>query len=286
MRIAGFGSIVVLAGALAASSGVAAAQTAIAPQQTVEQAQVAGTSQGAQAEATPEFEVATIKPSDPAACCARTWSRNGRRFATTNTYLQWLIQWAYGLQAKQIVGGPAWMEQDRFDIAGEIEGTKIPTDPEWRIAVQKLLADRFQLQFHHESRVMSAYALSVTRGGPKLTKSDPEKDREPMLAFNGGVGTTMNGYGRDVTIGAYFADVQRLVLDRPVIDRTSITGTYNILLTFTREDPEALGMMQLPDNAAPNLITALSEQLGLKLEGVKAPVDVLVIDHVEKPSDN
>ena len=127
MRIAGYRIMAVLAGALAAPCAMAVAQSAVAPQQPVEQAQAAGASQGVTAETTPEFEVATIKPSDPAACCGRTWSRNGRRFATTNTYLQWLIQWAYGLQAKQIVGGPAWMEQDRFDIAGEIEGTKIPT---------------------------------------------------------------------------------------------------------------------------------------------------------------
>ena len=286
MRIAGFGSIVVLVGALVASCGVAVAQSAIPPQQAGEKAQVAGTSQGTQAEAAPEFEVATIKPSDPDACCARTWGRNGRHFVTTNTYLQWLIQWAYGLQAKQIVGGPAWMGQERFDIAGEMEGTQIPTDPKWRIAVQKLLADRFQLQFHHESREMSAYALSVTRGGAKLTKSDPEKDTAPILGFSGGVGQTMRGSGRDVTLHEFIGEVQRLVLDRPVVDRTGITGTFNIDLTFTREDPNSLGMMQLPDNAAPNLITALSEQLGLKLEGVTAPVDVLVIDHVEKPSDN
>ena len=120
MRIAGFGSIVVLLGALAATCGVAAAQTAITPQQAAGRAQVARTSQETPADASPEFEVATIKPSDPDACCARTWGRNGRHFATTNTYLMWLIQWAYGLQAKQIVGGPAWMGQDRFDIAGEI----------------------------------------------------------------------------------------------------------------------------------------------------------------------
>jgi uncharacterized protein (TIGR03435 family) len=87
-----------------------------------------------------------------------------------------------------------------------------------------------------------------------------------------------------VTLRQYFGEVQRLVLDRPVVDRTGLTGTYNIQIQFTREDAGSLGMMQLPDNAAPNLFTALDEQLGLKLEGVKAPVDVLVIDKAEKPS--
>jgi len=234
----------------------------------------------------PQFEVATIKPSDPANCCGRTWSRQGRRLSTNNTYLKWLILWAYGIQDKQVVGGPAWMDVDRFDVNGEIEGTKVPTDPEWRVVMQKLLADRFQLQFHHETREMSAYALTIAKGGPKLTKSDPEKDRETFLSFNGGVGQTMGGYGQDVTLRQYFGEMQRLVLDRPVVDRTGLTGTYNIQIRFTREDAGSLGMMQLPDNAEPNIFTALGEQLGLKLEGVKAPVDVLVIDHVEKPSAN
>ena len=268
---------------LATGWGVAEAQSAYETKPTAQQATVTSdTAQTVSAE--PQFEVATIKPSDPAACCARTWGRQGRRLETHNTYLQWLVMWAYGLQAKQIVGGPAWMDVDRFDITGEIEGTKVPTDPEWRAAVRKLLADRFQLQFHHETREMSAYALTIARGGPRLTKSDPEKDVEPTMGFGGGVGQTMYGGGRDVTLRQFFGEVQRLVLNRPVVDRTGLTGTYNIQLQFTREGEDSLGMTQLPDNAAPNLITALDEQLGLKLEGVKAPVDVLVIDKAEKPS--
>jgi uncharacterized protein (TIGR03435 family) len=109
----------------------------------------------------PAFEVATIKPSDPAACCARTWNRNGRHFGTNNTNLRWLIRWAYGLNDKQIVGGPAWMDEDRFDVSGEIEGTGTPTDREWRVAVQNLLTERFQLQFHHEIREMPAYVCRL-----------------------------------------------------------------------------------------------------------------------------
>jgi uncharacterized protein (TIGR03435 family) len=96
----------------------------------------------------------------------------------------------------------------------------------------------------------------------------------------------MHGSGQDVTLHDFIGEVQRIALDRPVVDRTGLTGTFDIKLEFTREEPGALGMMELPDNAAPNLITALQEQLGLKLEGMKAPVDILVIDRAEKPSDN
>jgi uncharacterized protein (TIGR03435 family) len=231
--------------------------------------------------ASPQFEVATIKPSNPANCCARWWQGHGRRLASHNTSLRWLIRMAYGLNDRQIVGGPAWMDDLRFDVSGEIEGTRIPTDREWRVAVQKLLADRFQLRFHHGSREMSAYALVTAKGGPKLDRDDQFKS---LLIFNGDVGQTMRGYGRNVTLEEFIGEVQRLVLDRPVVDRTGITGTFDLNLVFTREDPNSPDMVELPDNAAPNLTNALQQQLGLKLEKVKAPVDVLVIDKAEKPS--
>jgi uncharacterized protein (TIGR03435 family) len=269
MRMAGWG----WAGRLAVAS-VVACGAAIA--QTTEQ----GTA------APPQFEVATVKPSDPANCCARTWNRDARRFFTQNTSLKWLIRWAYGLNDKQIVGGPAWLDVDRFDVTGQIEGAKSPTDPEWRVAMQKLLADRFQLQFHHDSRDMPAFVLTVVRGGEKLTKSDPEKDKEPVISIGGNVGQTMHAFARDVTLAVFLGDLQRIALDRPVVDRTGLTGTFDIDLNFTREEPEGLGMTELPDNAAPNLIMALQQQLGLKLERVKAPVGVLVIDRAEPPSAN
>jgi len=232
----------------------------------------------------PEFEVATIKPSDPAACCARTFGQNGRRFSTTNTNLKWMLQWAYSLHPKQIVGGPAWIDDDRFNITGVIEGTEPPTDRQWRVAVQKLLMDRFRIQLHHESREMSAYALVVARGGAKLKKSDGKYPTR--TGFGGAIGQTMFGSGQNVTIPQFFGEVQRLAVDRPIVDQTGLTGTFDITLQFTREDIGSLGMTQLPDNAAPNLFDALQEQLGLKLEGMKAPVDVMVIDHAEKPSED
>jgi uncharacterized protein (TIGR03435 family) len=185
-----------------------------------------------------------------------------------------------------VVGGPAWIDQDRFDIVGEIDGTQTPNDHQWKVAVQKLLMDRFQIQFHHESREMSAYALTIAKGGPKLAKGDGGPDHLQRMGFSGGIGQTMQGTGVDATLGDFIGELQRIVLDRPIVDRTGLTGTFNIQITFTREDQQSLGMGQLPDSAAPNLLEALPQQLGLKLEGVKAPVDVLVIDHAERPSAN
>jgi uncharacterized protein (TIGR03435 family) len=234
----------------------------------------------------PAFEVATIKPSDPDACCARTFGRNGRRFQTTNTNLKYLIQWSWNLQAKQVSGGPPWMDETRYDLVGEMDGTGTPNDHQWKIAVQNLLIDRFQIKLHHEAREMPAFVLTVAKGGSKLTPGDGDTKAHLNMGFSGGVGETMRGRGVNASIGDFVGELQRIVMDRPIVDRTGLTGVYNIQFAFTREDPNSLGMTQLPDNAAPNLITALDEQLGLKLEGVKAPVDVLAIDHVEPPSAN
>jgi uncharacterized protein (TIGR03435 family) len=233
----------------------------------------------------PAFEVATIKPSYPSACCSRTFSRDGRHFATTNTNLRYLIQYAYNLQAKQITGGPAWIDVDRFDVVGVIDGVGEPNDRQWKVALQNLLTDRFHLQLHHDTAEMSAYALTIAKGGPKLTKSDGGSYQR--MGFSGAVGQTMNGMGVNATIADFAGELQRIVLDRPIVDRTGLTGTFSIEFAFTREDPQTLGMgPPLPDNAAPTLFTAIQQQLGLKLEPTKAPVDILVIDHAEKPSAN
>jgi uncharacterized protein (TIGR03435 family) len=266
-------------------SVAAFAQTGPEPQQRVQSAPPAASAQQMPtAETSPEFEVATIKPSDPAACCARTFGQDGRRFSTTNTNLKWMLQWAYSLHPSQIVGGPAWIDEDRFNVTGVIEGTQEPTDRQWRVALQKLLMDRFRIQLHHESREMSAYAVVIARGGSKLKKSDGKYP--PRTGFGGAIGQTMYGGGQNVTIPQFFGEVQRLAVDRPILDHTGLAGTFDIALQFTREDIQSLGMTQLPDNAPPNLFDALQQQLGLKLEGIKAPVDVLVIDHAEKPSED
>lgn len=231
-----------------------------------------------------QFEVATIKPSEPGEF-ARTWGREGRRFQARNMYLKYLIQWAWNLQANQVIGGPDWIDKDRFDIDGEIEGTDSPTDHEWKIAMQRLLHERFQLKIHADTREMSAYILTVAKGGPKLQPGNGDPNVQQM-SFGGAVGQTMFGFGRNASISDFIGELQRIVLSRPVIDRTSLTGRYDIRVHFTREDANATGLTELAPNAAPNLFEALEQQLGLKLERGKGPVNVLVIDSASRPSEN
>jgi uncharacterized protein (TIGR03435 family) len=234
----------------------------------------------------PAFEVATIKPSDPANCCSRGFGYHDRRFSTRNTNLKYLIQWAWNLQAKQVAGGPPWMDSARFDVAGEIDGAGDPNGRQWKIAMQKLLIERFQLKLHHEKRDMPAFALTIAKGGPKLTPGDGNVKVHQSVGFVGAPGQTMHGFGVNASIGDFIGELQRIVMDRPIVDETGLTGVYNIQIEFTREEQGALGMTELPDKAAPNLLAALQQQLGLKLQGTKAPVDVIVIDHAEPPEAN
>jgi len=276
--IAGIGFVLVGAIAIAQNAGV--------PPAAVQEVPTAPAPWSSPNGGEPAFEVATVKPSDPAKCCARNWSMIGRHFATYNMNLKYLIQWAWSLQGKQVVGGPPWIDKARFDINGEIDGDGVPNQNQWKIAVQKLLIERFQLQIHHEKQKMPAFALTIAKGGPKLTPSDPNVKAIQSMGFVGPAGQTMHGYGVNASIGDFIGELQRLTMNRPIVDQTGLTGVYTIRIVFTREEPDALGMTELPDTAAPNLLVALQEQLGLKLKGTTTPVDVIVIDHAEPPAAN
>ncbi len=270
----------------ALASAIAIAQNAGGPQTTTQEVQTPPAPWSSPRGGEPEFEVATIKPSDPAKCCARGWGRDGRRFMTQNMNLRYLIQWAWNLQAKQVTGGPPWIDDARFDIAGEIDGDGAPNDRQWKAAVQKLLIERFHLQLHHEKQEMPAFVLVVAKGGPKLKPGDGNVRLHENMGFVGAPGQTMYGNGVNASIGDFIGELQRIVMNRPIVDETGLTGVYDIHFEFTREEPDALGMTQLSDSAAPNLLEALPQQLGLKLVGTKTAVDVLVIDHAEPPGEN
>jgi uncharacterized protein (TIGR03435 family) len=240
------------------------------------------------ANASPTFEVATIKPSKPDQP-SKAFLIRGRRFRTINTTLCDLISFSYEVHANQIIGAPAWAEADKYDIDAEPDGEGAPNDKQWKGMVQKLIADRFKLAFHRDKKELSVYVLSVAKTGPKLIKSEGDPNGLPSLGFRGRLG--------DLTVhNADMADfaglVQAAVLDRPVVNQTALAGRYDFTLNWTPDDSQFAGMgAKIPPptdsaNAPPNLYTAIQEQIGLKLEATKAPAEVLVIDHVEKPSEN
>jgi uncharacterized protein (TIGR03435 family) len=242
------------------------------------------------ANADPSFEVATIKPSKPGQQ-RKGFGFRGRQFVTMNTNLNDLIAFAYGLHAKQIVGAPDWFGTELYDVAGvpDVEGR--PNLKQMGIMVQKLLTDRFQLKFHHEQKVLSVYAISVAHGGPKMQKSTAGPNDPQGFLFRG-LGDLIV---TNMTMANFATWMQSGVMDRPVVDQTGLTDRYDFLLKWTPDQSQFAQFrgtgVKVPatttdPNAPPGLYTAIQEQIGLKLEATKAPDDVIVIDHVEKPSAN
>jgi uncharacterized protein (TIGR03435 family) len=240
------------------------------------------------ADADPSFEVATVKPSQPDRP-GKLFGVQGSHFGTINTTLTDLITFAYGVQQKQIVGAPSWVDTDKWDIEAQPDVAGAPNKKQVGIMVQKLLADRFQLKFHKDSKELPAYVLTVAKTGNKMTKSDADPNQLPALFFRGlGVLTVQNATMVDFT-----GLMQSAVLDRPVVDQTSLDGKWNFLLKWTPDESQFGGMgikVPAPTDAAadapPPLFTAIQEQIGLKLDAGKAQVPVLVIDKAEKPSAN
>ena len=241
------------------------------------------------ADAKPSFEVVTIKPSVPGRPGKGIGFR-GRHFMAANLNVNDLIGFAYAVQAKQVIGAPAWFDSDLYDIDGvpDIEG--VPSQKQINMMLQGLLADRFKLVFHREKRELSVYAITVAKGGPKITPTQSKPDA-PMAFFFRKLGA--------LTVGnqtmSDFASWMQTVLDKPVVDQTGLKDRYDFTLNWTPDSSQfaqfrSTGATVPPPsddpNAPPSLSTAIQEQLGLRLEPVKAPADVIVIDKVEKPSAN
>ena len=238
-------------------------------------------------DAVPVFEVATIKPSRPGAQ-GRGLTMRGRNVVTINTPVSFLMSFVYGMHPEQIVGGPSWFESDNFDITGQPDIEGVPNEQQIRHMVEKLLADRLKLTFHREKRELSVYALVVGKAGSKLTKNDTNPDGLPGLGFRApGVMFVVNA-----TMTNFAATMQMAVLDRPVVDQTGLAGRYDFNLTWTPDETQFKGMgLRVPPpadnaNAPPGLFTAIQEQTGLKFESTKTPVEVLVVDRIEKPTEN
>jgi bla regulator protein BlaR1 len=208
-----------------------------------------------------------------------------------------LIASAYNLplgRENQILGAPEWVEQEanRYEIQAKIEDSlyaamqkMTPVQQREQVALmeQSLLADRFKLKVHFETREMPVYALVVAKGGAKLT---PAKDSEVSMLSNTredeqGTETT----GKAVTL-EQLAHSVLLFGGRRVVDQTGLKGTYDFTLMWGREQPVASDVGQWDGTDAPLLFTAIQEQLGLKLVLTKGPAEVIVIDHIERPSEN
>jgi bla regulator protein BlaR1 len=231
--------------------------------------------------AQPQFEVATVKPSDPNARGQFRYLPGGTA-VIRGVNLRLLIQQSYDVRDFQILGGPSWIGSDRYDITAKAtaqNGTFSAED--MRLRLQTLLSDRFRLQLHSETREMSRYELVVAKNGPKLKEDAPPT---PAGRMSWGAGFLK---GDQVDIRFMTVWLTRLI-EQPVGDQTGLRSTYDFELRWAPEStPSRRSVEPEPESAAnsngPSIFTAIQEQLGLKLEPRKGPVPILVIDHVEKP---
>jgi uncharacterized protein (TIGR03435 family) len=244
----------------------------------------------AQAPATPQkmsFEVASVKANKSGDASSAINNKAGGRFEAVNARLRSLVLEAYHLQGFQLVNAPDWIGTARFDVMAKAE--KEITYDEARPMLQALLAERFGLVVHKETRDLPIYALVVARAdgklGPQLTKADvdctnPTNRSSAPLPIPCGIGINMPSTGATMNIGSTpiskLAPALSVLVDRTVVDRTTLIGPFNGRLTWSEN--------QAPDATGASLFTALQEQLGLKLEPTHGPVEVLVIDHIEPPT--
>jgi uncharacterized protein (TIGR03435 family) len=243
------------------------------------------------ADADPSLDVATIKPSDPSRQ-GKGFGFRGTHFLTFNTNMNDLIAFAYGLHSKQIIGAPDWFGTQLYDIDGVPDAPGRPNLKQMGIMVQKLLVDRCNLKFHHESRELAVYAIRVAPGGPKMSKTTAAPDDQQQGFGFRGLGDLIV---RNMNMAEFASWMQSGVMDKPVVDQTELKDKYDFTLKWTPDDSQfqqfrgAVNINTPPNtdpNAPPSLYTAVQETLGLKIEATKAPDDVIVIDHVEKPSEN
>lgn len=244
----------------------------------------------------PAFEVATIKPSNPESRGSGFWI-NDDSIELTHLPVKILLQFAYDLSpgsADQIINAPEWIGSTRFDIKAKEDAQlakRISRLPEaeqlatQRQMVQALLAERFQLKVHHETRDLRVVALTVAKGGAKLTESKPDSQsasgsQNTWTGLRSSKGK-IEGRGATIKMLVGMLSPKPEIGGRLVVDETGLTGKYDFELNWSPENP---GAQDESDAAGPSLFAALQEQLGLKVEPRKAPVDCIVIDHVEMPS--
>lgn len=264
--------------------------------------------------AAPAFEVASVKPNKSGDGRVMLGIQPGGRFTATNVPLRMLIRNAYLLQDSQLVGGPDWITSERFDIVAKAEGNPAPTQPGTagpiQLMMRTLLAERFKLTVHQDKRELPIYALVLARSdgrlGPQLRPSTvdcaamfaargrsggpplapPAPGERPICGMRIGPGQMAGG---GFPLSQLTTTLSQFV-QRIVVDRTGLTGNFDLDLTWTPDQmpqgPPPPGAPPLPpiDPNGPSIFTALQEQLGLKLDSQRGPVDVLVIDHVEQPS--
>ena len=249
----------------------------------------------------PDYDVVSVKPNKSDNHMIRI-ANTPDGLSMSGVTLKMLIAQAYGIRQDLISGAPAWVESDHFDFDAKVAGVDVDTykklnRDQKRDMLTAALTERFKLKVHTETKVVPVYELTVARGGPKLKETAPVETKKDDAPGSGASGASSVGTARKTSFsigGGHFqmtgAPISALanqlssVERRSVIDKTGLTGSYDIDLKWTPDDAPPGGGAD--GDTAPSIFTALQEQLGLRLEATKGPVDTLVVDHVELPAEN
>lgn len=285
------------------------------PQPSVSQKPAAPQSASSTTNATaslPRFAVATIKPAAPSDNQMLMFTPDG--MSIHGIPMKMLVREAFGVEDDRILNGPAWLK-NRYDIEAKVDTDDAPKLKNMKMDQRRammlpMLEDRFHLKYHHETRELPMYELVVAKGGLKMKASAPDdpsqpdgppqpgdpasKDDKPRMGRHN---LMMNGRGHLESTGTgipFLVHVLSSQLGRTVVDKTGLTGNYDYTLQWTPDDigtpmggDAGPGKGDVsPDAGGPTLLTALEEQLGLKLESTKGAVDVIVIDRIDLPSEN
>lgn len=231
----------------------------------------------------PSFETASIKMTDLKGGGGHSHEHNDPGMLRASMTLKSFVMRAYNLQPYQVTGGPKWIDSTTYDIVAKLEHPETASAKGFElplyVALQSLLTERFQLKFHRETKDLPALAMTVSKSGFKLKES----------AARTGCGTdSVEGPGRNIKAACVDMETVRRFLarqlDLPVFDRTKIQGRYDFKLQWMPENLRDTGPTDQPP--LPSLFTALEEQLGIKIEAIKAPVEIFVVDSAQRPSEN
>lgn len=242
------------------------------------------------------FEVASIKPSAPSALGEHRVSIGiapGGRFNAQGVSPRMLMSIAFGVKEHEITGGPSWLDTDRYDISAKPDAASVSgplTQEQMRPLIQSLLAERFKLVSHQESKEASIYALVPGKNGPKMPEAQNAGPGQRQMRMGNG---SLTAAGVPVQ---FLADSLSRILGRTVVDKTGLKGIYEFKLNWSPEEGTSLRIPGLPtpnaeapagaEASGPTLFNALEEQLGLRLNSEKGQVATVVVDKVEKPTEN
>ena len=248
----------------------------------------------------PQFDIISLKANKESNRTGVQFTPDGMR--GTAVTVQFLLYEGYGgINQNQVIGEPSWSTTDGFDIEAKVAPADVPTlarmtFEQRHTMFQQILIDRFKMAAHHETRELPIYILTVAKGRSKLKPSAPDDPASTTPRRRGLMGRPGGITATDAQLSMLIPLLARQ-LGRPIIDKTGLTGNYDYTLEYTNDrgtlPPPAGGPPAAPPSAppppeqsGPDIFTAIQEQLGLKLESSKGPVEVIVIDHIEKPSEN